>query len=267
VFLAQAQVLRTQVHEQRVANRQAVCEEYLYDREGGLRPGVPRKDSRPNLYQARREAPASEVFSGVALNQLLTDLPKGPSRSPSRQVDPPLDPEKLKQINLVVGPTGGNLGLIKNGGQFPWPIAFAGSQYQTQRQDVAVLTEKALHQVDAQGKVDTSTLQKLRSDTDQLQKQLKQQICDMSINQYIEAKMFLMLLNDGVRALEQPRAKEYLNGTYSLKAKTVSELVEHMKKYQLHFAPAMPGSEPAYINLHQSLSTYRDSAAETGNKK
>src|SRR5207253_647781 len=73
---------------------------------------------------------------------------------------------------------------------------------------------------------------------------------------YIAAKRFLVQLNDGLRLLSQPDAENYFNGRYAPRAETVADLIDHMTKEGLKFAPAVPGDETAYENLHRALAVY-----------
>jgi hypothetical protein len=48
----------------------------------------------------------------------------------------------------------------------------------------------------------------------------------------------------------------------------VPELVEHMTKEGLEFAPAVAGDEAAYLSLHRALATYDVAArGQTGSER
>jgi hypothetical protein len=101
----------------------------------------------------------------------------------------------------------------------------------------------------------------LSSDVESLHRQLKKSGGDLPFALYTEAKTFLNNLDDALGALRQRDVGSYFTGKFAIKAKTVPELVEHMTKQGLQFAPAMTGDESAYAALHQALANY-DLAAQ-----
>jgi hypothetical protein len=54
-------------------------------------------------------------------------------------------------------------------------------------------------------------------------------------------------------AFASARCRQLLNRTYAASGKNVAELVQHMAKLNLRFAPALEGDEQAYKVLHQAL--------------
>ncbi len=98
----------------------------------------------------------------------------------------------------------------------------------------------------------------LLDEGDRITEKLGRQIGEMTPTQYIEAKNYLKLLNDGIRALGRPDAANYINGKHSAKGMTVADLVRNMSGLQ--FAPATPGSERAYKELYEQLVAYYNRA-------
>jgi hypothetical protein len=73
---------------------------------------------------------------------------------------------------------------------------------------------------------------------------------------HIESNRYLGELNEAMKLLEKPHAGNYFNGKFSARGKTVADLVGHMSKQGLKFAPAVSGDEAAYENLHRALAMY-----------
>jgi hypothetical protein len=168
-----------------------------------------------------------------------------------------LDPETLKQINVTTG-SGTNAGLLKNDGRLNWPIALTGSEFDEDRKNVERNLQTAVSEAEKHGKVDPGRLKNLTADVDKMTEDLGKQIGEMTGSQYIDAKNYLKLLNDALRALQQPDGSNYFNGKYAAKGKTVEELVNKMSG--LKFAPATPGDERAYRDLYEKLVTYYNKA-------
>jgi hypothetical protein len=260
----QAYQQREQVRSERIANRRRLFDEYLYEREKTPTAEDDRQRSmQQNLQRSRNNPPVTEVYSGKALNDLLADLRKLPSKPEGAALaglqQLPLDEDGLKHINVTTG--AGNIGLLKNEGRLNWPVALVGSEFKEPRDRISSLAQAAIRQAEFNGQVDSGTLTQLSSDVDSLHKQLRKNGGDLPFAVYTEAKTFLNGLDDAIAALRQRDVGNHFTGKLALKAKTIPELVEHMTKQGLQFAPAVPGDESAYVALHQALANY-DVAAQ-----
>jgi hypothetical protein len=261
----QAYLTREQVRSERLANRRKVFDEYLYERE--KTPTAEDERQRRQLEQlnrSRNNPPVTEIWSGKALNDLLADLRKLPPAKPEtgqlvnlQQL--PLDEDALKHLNVTKG--NGNIALLKNEGRLNWPVALSGPDFKEQRERINTLAQAAVRQAEFNSQVDPGTITQLSSDVENLHRQLRKNGGDLPFALYTEAKTFLNNLDDALSALRQRDVGHHFTGKFAIKAKTIPELVEHMSKQGLQFAPAMPGDEAAYSALHQALSNY-DSAAQ-----
>ncbi len=79
---------------------------------------------------------------------------------------------------------------------------------------------------------------------------------NLSPAQYIDSKNFLDNLDSAVTALQQGNVGNYFTGKYSLKGKTVTDLIKYMTAEGLRFAPALPGEQASYQALYQALVQY-----------
>jgi hypothetical protein len=261
----QAYLTREQVRSERLANRRKVFDEYLYERE--KTPTAEEERQRHQLEQlnrSRNNPPVTEIWSGKALNDLLADLRKLPPSKPEagqlvnlQQL--PLDEDGLKHLNVTKG--NGNIALLKNEGRFSWPVALSSPDFKEQRERINSLAQAAVRQAEFNNQVDAGTITQLSADVESLHRQLRKSGGDLPFALYTEAKTFLNNLDDALSALRQRDVGSYFTGKFAIKAKTVPELVEHMTKQGLQFAPATAGDESAYTALHQALANY-DLAAQ-----
>jgi hypothetical protein len=85
---------------------------------------------------------------------------------------------------------------------------------------------------------------------------LLRNISEMSPSQYIEAKRYLNLLDDAIKALEDPKVSNYFTEKWALKSKNVAELVDFMSRSGLQFAPAVPGDVDSYRALYRAMQVF-----------
>jgi hypothetical protein len=212
---------------------------------------------RQNLAWSRSELAENETTSATALNILLTDLQKRPSRNPNA-ADVRLDPAILASINVVVATTNGNIGVLKHGGQIPWTALLREPEFNAERQRIDALAIKAIDEA-IDGK--SVNVQDLSDALASLQRHLADKIQEVPTPEYIRAKRLLDHLDDAVKVLREPDAGNYFNQVYIAKGQTVSELVRYMTRANLRLAPAMAGDEAAYLSLQRALAEY-DLAAQ-----
>jgi hypothetical protein len=255
----QAHLLRATARMEQIDNRRRAFDEWIYERNNT--PTLEDERERSQQQELRRslnDPPVTEVLSAKALNDLLVNLQtlqaKGASGPPVQLADGVLD-----RINVTAGRSGGHVGVLKNGGRLHWPAALSGKVYQAEREELADLTLTAVQQVRS-GAVNAALLKEMIRTVDRFQKDLARRATNLPPTQYREAKRFLTDLDDALTALRQPDAGEYFTGKYIAKGKTIPELVQHMTRQGLRFAPAVAGDEAAYAALHRALVTYDTSA-------
>ena len=266
----QAFLQREAVRAAKTDNRRRTFDEYMYEKEHTPSAEEERQRAQKELLaRARNSPPSVEIWSGTALNTLLQDLRKnvGNESITNPAFSMPLDEEMLKHINVTSGRGDGNVGLLKNGGKLSWPDALSGPQYKNDRDQIGSGIADALKQAEFNGKVDGGTVNQLRRDVDTLGRQLKSNIGDVGVNDYIEAKTFLSNLDSSIVILKQPDAGSYFSGKYDLKAKNVNELVKNMTDKGLTFAGAVPGDESAYNALYQAMANYDNALHATASNQ
>jgi len=258
-----ANLVREEVKQAHIDNRRRAFDEFLYER-----ANTPtwldelERQKKLDLNYHLRNASGGEILEGISLNTLLDSLKQMQARNVSGPTVP-LDEETLKQINVTAG-SGANAGLLKNEGRLSWPLPLSASEYDEERKAIERNLQLAVSEVEKHGKVDVARLNNLNKDLDRMNEHLGDQISEMTPSQYIEARNYLRLLNDAIKALSRPDGRNYIDGKYTAQGKTVGELVKNMSG--LKFAPAAPGDEYAYKKLYESLVTYYNKVQpSTGN--
>jgi hypothetical protein len=245
----------------RLDTRRKSIEEYMYEQ--ALVPtgeDLREQTQRYELRIALHNPPVNEVLSGASLNAIYKDL-KIKLASGAKGQPLPLDPAILAQINLTSN-SGGNLGVLKNvkdGGSLHWPLALQGEAYQ---EDVKRLNQRgpeAVKLAEFKGQVDAGTIRDMMEAVRNLRAKVSANINDQTPSQSIEASRFLNLLDDALKALQQPDIGDYLGQKYTAQGKTVADLLDFMSRKGLSFAPAVGGDESAYQALHNYLIGFADS--------
>jgi hypothetical protein len=155
--------------------------------------------------------------------------------------------------------------LLRDDGNLRWPTALRTAAYQAEVKQLNDLIPRAIRQA-AAGTLDASTLNSLEENADQIRRKLTASTASLAPANYAQAKRFLNALDDALRALNQVDVAMYFNGRYEAKGETVADLVTHLQKSGLQFAPAIDGNETAYRALHQAMVTYAQSLTQTARK-
>src|SRR5260370_39403751 len=153
-----------------------------------------------------------------------------------------LNDDILQHINLPSGATGGNPGLLKNGGKLNWPLPLQAPEYDDLRNTVNANVAKAVEAA-KYNPIDRSTLVPIKEALARLHKALDANITRMSPSEYLEASRYLSQLDDAYKALQDPNVTKYFddNKTWGAKGRTVADLVDNISKVQgIRLAPATP---------------------------
>jgi hypothetical protein len=206
------------------------------------------------LQRSLNNPPETEVWSGQALNDILADLAKlGPGKAQGANV--PLDEDIVRHLNLTPVNGNANAGLLKNDTRLTWPLALRGEEYKADRDLINALAPEAVHQA-VNGRVDAGTLKELGAAVARLRQRLTANVRELTTNQYADASRFLGYLDDAIRVLGRPDAGDYFTRKYAAQGKDVAELVKSLTARGLHFAPATPGDEAAYLAVRRALANY-----------
>jgi hypothetical protein len=255
VIRQQARVVQQQAIQAQLDTRRKIFDQIRYERMSIPSPEEVRvHDMEVALGRSRRNPPLTEIWSGEALNSLLNYLIKqqgGGLRGP--RVD--LDEEILKHINVNPG-TGGNVGLLRDGGVLRLPPPLQRPEYADDVKVLRKLLPAAVEQSQAgrglEGAIQNDILTALQNMSTTLNKSINLASSDLTSSQYIESRRYLNYLSDALRALQTPDALK----KWTARGRTVAELIKHMDENGLRFAPATPGDEGPYRALHNALNSY-----------
>jgi hypothetical protein len=204
------------------------------------------REARADLAMAR-SATGPEVWSGRALNVLLRSLVhKG---NLNRGPNIPLEPSVLRGINLNDKSSRGNLGLLKGGAELNWPAGLQDDKFKAARDGLEGRLRAAARQLKEDESAQPATLRALRGDYRALSEALDSNVRAMPPTEYIGARRYLNQVQDAIKALAGPRAAHRGPAGTGY----AGDLVDHMARHGLAFAPAVPGDEAAYTALHRAL--------------
>jgi hypothetical protein len=228
--------------------------------------------SAPNRQHDPDRAALSDIFgraspldlgSGKTLNNLLHQIQlRRELNFPNETV--PLRKEILAAVNVVPARDTRSPALLKNEGKLNWPESLRGAEFQTHRELLDAILPKATQEA-GRGRVNMDQLKEIQEAVGKIEEELARQkaeeqkaseIRKLPTTEYIKTKRFVAQLGEAVRVLGQPEAKNYFNGKYAARGETVTELVDHMTREGLRFAPALPGDEAGYEALHRAFVAY-----------
>jgi hypothetical protein len=253
--IQQARLTRQETIRSSLETRRAVIEEAEWERQHMPDPEkIRQRTLRRELSAARAYAPPTDVWSARALNTLLRHLiaeqadgAKGPRI--------PLSEDLVKHINVKVGDSVGNIGLLKReGGELDWPEALQGSAFKDSREQINSLMRRAYKSVSSGSNPDPGTLSDLQTQYRKLRQMVDNNVEELKPNEYIEAKRYLDEIGQTVKGLEDPNVGRQFNEKVT--SRDVADLVHHMHEKGLMFGPAAGGDEAAYMALYHALVTF-----------
>jgi serine/threonine protein kinase len=225
------------------------------------------KPTAPQM-RPRQDPPATDVYSGKALNELLRSIQTSGKGALRRGPNIVLDEKILKQINLTADRgASGSIAMLKDNGKLTWPKVLTEPQFDDLRKKLDRNLRMAVADLKDKNPVTPSTLKDISNDLKALNAKVADSATDLSAGQYIEAKRYLNQLGQAIKALSDPNAINYFNNKWVAKGKTVAELIDHMTKEGLTFAAAVPGEETAYKALHAALQAFLLGLTEKEGKK
>jgi hypothetical protein len=251
----QAFLMKEQVRSAKIDNRRRALDESLYER--AVTPTTEDERERFRIEQVRRsrnDPPLTEIWSAKALNDLLRAIQK----QQAQRVEGPMIPvtgEVLNRVNTTGGKSDNSLASIRNGGKVHWPLALAGTEFDSTRKDLDTLSAQAYREAQS-GAVQPTTILGMTRAAESIRVDLKKNIENISANDYIAAKRFINDMNGTIQALQDPNVASYAAAKWPESGMTVADLTQQMTRQGLRFAPAVPGDESAYTALHRAMVAY-----------
>jgi hypothetical protein len=216
---------------------------------------VKEKLNQDILRRIQSTASQGEIWSGSAQNVLLRNFAKNRGTKVTG-LDLTIPEEVLKGINVTAN--GGNMGLLRRGGELNWPTGLSELAPKDTKREIDVQTKELYRQADQTGKVDPATAKDLKTNIRNLRERVVAKVNDMPTDQYADAKRFLNDLDDAVRAVERGDAPSFFAFQKFAREgnRSVQSIVDFMLDRGLTFAPSVEGEQAAYQALYQAMAAY-----------
>jgi hypothetical protein len=251
----QAGIMKEQKRQAQIDTRRKSFDEWLYERDKTPTPEDERERQRiEDIRRARNDPPANEIWSGIALNQMLVAIQQMHSQG-IRGPTVPLNQDILHHINVTSGMTTGSLGLLKDGGKLQWPLPLQDASYETDRKRLDELAPMAYEQA-KYGPVKADILNNMIEAVKNINSTISHNIMALTPKQYSQSKSYLRDLDGTINGLQDPNIANYASRKWAATGNTVGELVVQMSQQGLKFAPAVQGDQPAYTALHRGMVEY-----------
>jgi hypothetical protein len=212
------------------------------------------QDIMDSINRSRNNPPAGEIWSGRALNSLLTAIQNAIQRGLTGP-DVPLDPNVLRHINLTSGTTTAGTGVARNVTRFTWPLPLLDEAFGDSRRQIEGLAHQAAEQAPS-GVVDPKLIRDLRGQVRALTESVRAKVADFSPSEYTQSIRYLRELGTSFQVLSDPNVASYFTGNFQATGRNVAELVQGMSGRGLRFAPAATGDERFYTVLHGAMVAY-----------
>jgi hypothetical protein len=248
-------LMHEQLRQAHIDTRRKNFDEWLYEREMRPTPEDEREKQRiENVRRSRNDPPQSEIFSGLALNNLLTAI----QQMHAQRVEGPrvyIDPNTRQHLNLTSGATTGSVGLLQNGAKLQWPLPLQRAPFAADRQRLDDLMPAAYKQA-ATGAVQADVLDGMITAVNNMYATIKRNIADITPTDYSRAKTYLRQVEETIKGLQDPNVTKYVTRQWAVHADTIGEMVAQLTQQGLKFAPATSGDEAAYLATHAGMVQY-----------
>jgi hypothetical protein len=255
----QARILQNQADSGRLDMRRKIWEQEAWERRNTPTADQVRAfQADVDLQRARNNPPNNYIWSGAAMNTLMTDI----QRMHAAGINGPpvaVDQDLLRRISLTDGASsrGGIALLAENGGKMTWPFVLRKKVFEKDRQTIENLSVQAAMQARSDN-VDPDTVDGIRKASGRIRDQIRimSQNDDLTPTEAIQGRRFLTELDGALRTLADPNVAKFFNGQWAPKGSTVGEIIDNMTRQGLTFAPAISGNEAAYTSFFNALVTY-----------
>jgi hypothetical protein len=240
--------------------RRRIREERDYERSQMPDPEKVRLgEMRYSLDRSRNNPPSGDIWSAVALNDLLQ---AGATMQRNGLYGPavPIAPDVLAHVSVTTGTTRGSIGVLNDGQPLRWPFTLRGTSFKEERTAVDKLAAELVAQAKSTSGVEPETLRAAQAAVDKMDNKLKGAVEDLTPDEFISSRRFVNQLKDSLKTLQDPNASEYFR-KWTPRGNSVPELIDEMSRQGLRFAAAAVGSEPFYTMLYQSMITYDNALA------
>ncbi len=237
------------------AARKAVADQWAFEQNG---PG-----GRAGVVNGPAASPA-QVESGDALNGLVAAI--AGLQAKGAKADAPLLPaDLLAALAYGPGPSADMLSVLR-GGRPEVPVTISGPEWDAVRAKLQAAWTPVVEAVVAGKKPAPAAADRLTAEVKAARDDLAPAVRGAG---FAEASAVVRFLN-GLDSLARIGKDSQLSGAYdpawTTVGATAADLVKHMRKYQLTFAPAPAGADDAYDALYRGLAGYHQALAAAAAK-
>jgi hypothetical protein len=214
------------------------------------------RNVKNTLRRIQSNATPGEVANGRALNLLLDDLRKFPSKKIS--LEPlNLSEDILTHLNVTKGNYG--IGLLRDNGKVTWPTTIQDLMSMNQRQNLDKQLQNLVKEAN-NNRIDNNVLKDVRNEIERLREELVKKVNDIPTGPYMDSKRFLDELERSTNALAQGEAITQARFQRFIEdgknGRSIQDVADYMVREGLRFGPATAADEAAYRAVHSSLATY-----------
>lgn len=206
--------------------------------------------ARNTLRRIHSHSMPAEIASGKALNLMLEDARKFPSRKiAAEQIT--LSEDILMQLNVSASHVG--LGVLRNDGRITWPLSVQEVLTPEQMKTLEVQSQ-ALVAAALKGKLDPNVYRDFGAELDRTYEGVVKRVNEIAGPQYLETKRFLNELKDARLALDKGEAlRQVQYQKFVAGGRSIQEVVDFMISKGLTFAPATAQDEASYRAFYSAL--------------
>jgi len=254
----QARILREVAEQAKLETRKKLIDTMAYERaHTPSMTDIQKKAAKQEFDRLQNIATPAEVWTGKAQNVLLQDLIQKTLTKALKLHPLPLNEKLMAHVNVAGKGGYGNIGLLRNKGQFEFPVALQELATEKEQLEMKEDARQAYTRAATGLKFDTY-LVTLAQNIESLRERLLKRANDMPTDQYLAAKRFLSYFEDALVAIKNGDVRRNLDfhKEFDGEGKTIQDLIDYMGRNGLRFAPAVTGDEDAYQALHSLVTAY-----------
>ncbi|VTS01616.1 hypothetical protein [Tuwongella immobilis] len=244
----------------RARGSRRVLDERLYELGGTSTSRADTPNTTSLIERALTNAPLTEIRSGITLNQLVEYIQSSAIDAPPTVNLPAGLVTRLNYATKNVDGQATQVGLLRNGGKFPWPNAFQEILTAEQRQEIEQAMQTASAQMQ-EGKIDPEVKATLEKASKRMDGLLTFRVQDLVATDFMDAKKFLREFDATLKGLSSTDVAKLLRNPNDWRSiTTVMGMVKYLTSNQIRFAPCSLGNEAAYDQMYTLLVNYVNDA-------
>lgn len=212
------------------------------------------------LNRALIEPSDRDILSGKVLNELAVTI-RGLESKGAKAESPLLPAELVSHVNYDGGPSANVIGLLRTG-KPAFPAALMAPEYDAVRADLDKAMTPVLDPIAAGKRPEAAAVDRLSAATKKAKDATAAKQKAMAAGEASELNRFFTTLDSLAKVGKDSGTAGLFPQRWASVGATVAELVRHMDKYKLTFAPASPGDEDVYYSLHRGLVGYYAALAQ-----